>query len=55
MQITIKPLKELNICPYCLGTGNLKAMQSMIINNSSVRDKNKEIKCKYCNGKGIKI
>ncbi len=54
MDITIKPLKEINICSYCFGSGKLKAMQSVIISNGSVIGKNKEVKCKYCNGTGIR-
>lgn len=52
MKIKIEPLK-MNICPYCLGTGKLKAMQSLAtFNKGSVRGKDTTVKCKYCNGEG---
>ncbi|MGU8921268.1 hypothetical protein ACV3UV_11220 [Clostridium perfringens] len=43
-----------NICLFCLGTGKLNIMQSIATCNSSIRGKDKEVKCKYCNGIGIK-
>ncbi|MBO3356146.1 hypothetical protein [Clostridium perfringens] len=43
-----------NICPFCLGVGKLKAMQSTTIYNGSIRGKDKKVKCRYCNGTGIK-
>lgn len=31
-------LKDINICPYCLGSGELKAMQSLsTFNGGSIR------------------
>lgn len=40
-------------CPFCFGTGKLKALQNMAIyNGGSIRGKDKQIKCKYCNGTG---
>lgn len=39
-------LKDVGICPYCLGTGKLKAMQ--------IGGRDKEIKCKHCDGTGVK-
>lgn len=39
-------IKNLNICSYCLGSGKLKAMQ--------IGGRDKEIKCKHCNGTGVK-
>lgn len=54
-KIDIVPCK-VGRCSYCLGTGKLKVMQSVIINNTtSIRYKDKEVKCKYCNGTGIKV
>lgn len=48
-------IDNLNICPYCCGSGKLKAMQSVaVINGGSIRGKDKNVKCKYCNGTGIK-
>lgn len=54
MEIKIESLK-INICPYCLGSGKLKVMQSVaVIGGGSVRGKDKKVKCSYCNGSGIK-
>lgn len=54
MEIKIQPIK-INICPYCLGNGNLNAMNSMaVIGGGSIRGKGTKVKCKYCNGTGIK-
>lgn len=47
-------LKDINICPYCLGSGKLKTMQSVaIIGGGSVRGSDIKVKCKYCNGSGL--
>lgn len=44
-----------NICPYCLGLGKLKAMQSaMTYDAGSVRVNDTKVKCNYCNGEGFK-
>ena len=44
-----------NICPYCLGTGKLKAMQSaMTYDAGTVRVNDTKVKCIYCNGTGHK-
>ena len=44
-----------NICPYCLGSGKLKIMQSaMTYDAGSVRLSDAKVKCNYCNGKGFK-
>ncbi len=44
-----------SICPFCFGAGKLKAMQSMATyDGSSVRGKDRQIECKYCNGTGIR-
>lgn len=46
----------ITVCPYCLGTGKLKAMQrAMISHTESIRIKDKEVKCKHCDGIGVKI
>lgn len=40
-------------CPYCFGTGKLKAMQSVAIyGGGSIRGKDAQVKCKFCNGVG---
>ncbi|WP_283695719.1 hypothetical protein [Clostridium perfringens] len=39
---------------FCLGAGRLKAMQSMVDYNGSIKGKDKMVKCEYCNGTGIK-
>ena len=39
-------INNINICPYCLGSGKLKAMQ--------IGGRDKEVKCKHCDGTGIK-
>ena len=47
---------KFNTCPYCSGTRTLKAMQSAIVNNTtSTRYKDKEVKCKQCDGTGIEV
>lgn len=51
MQITIN---NINICPYCLGGGKLKAMQSVVTNIESVRGNDTKVKCSHCDGTGIK-
>lgn len=54
MKIKIEPLKEINICPYCFGSGKLKAMQSLaIIGGGSIRGSDTKVKCKYCGGSGL--
>ncbi|MGL5328871.1 MAG: hypothetical protein ACRDD7_06355 [Peptostreptococcaceae bacterium] len=49
--IEIKPIE---LCSYCLGSGKQKAMQSAINGNVSVRYIDTDVKCKYCNGSGVK-
>lgn len=39
-------INNINIYPYCLGSGKLKAMQ--------IGGRDKDVKCKHCNGTGIK-
>ena len=42
-----------NTCPYCLGSGEIRAMQSMaVINAPSIRGKDKKGICGKCNGRG---
>ena len=48
-------IKNIPICPYCLGQGKLKAMQSAIYKNISIRANDTYIKCKHCKGTGLKI
>lgn len=49
MKIKIEPL-----CSYCLGSGNLKAMQSLaVIGGGFIREKDAKVKCKYCGGSGL--
>lgn len=48
-------INNINICPYCLGIGKIKAMQSQTYIGGSVRAKDTEIKCSKCNGTGFKI
>ncbi|MGL4573058.1 MAG: hypothetical protein ACRCVJ_18605 [Clostridium sp.] len=41
-------------CNHCMGTGNVKAMQSACAyGKDSVKWYDTTIKCKFCNGKGI--
>jgi RecJ-like exonuclease len=43
-----------NLCPYCFGTGKLKAMQSaMTLNSKSIRVNDTSVKCNYCKGTGL--
>lgn len=54
MKIKIEPLKEINICSYCLGSGKLKAMQSSaVIGGGSIRGVDTKVKCEYCGGSGL--
>lgn len=54
MEIKIEPLKEINICSYCLGSGKLKAMQSSaVIGGGSIRGVDTKVKCEYCGGSGL--
>lgn len=54
MKIKIEPLKEINIYSYCLGSGDLKAMQSLaVIGGGSIRGTDTKVKCKYCGGSGL--
>lgn len=54
MEIKIEPLKEINFCPFCFGSGKLKAMQSLAnFDKGSIRGKDAAVKCKYCDGSGL--
>lgn len=48
-------IKNIQICPYCLGSGKLKAMQSAIYKNKNIRANDIYIQCKYCKRIGLKI
>lgn len=51
--ITIR-MDNVKPCPYCFGTGKLKAMQSMATYNAgSVRGKDATVKCTFCKGRGV--
>lgn len=52
--IKINIFANKSICPFCLGVGKLKAMQSIAAYNGSIRGKDKTVRCKYCKGTGIK-
>ena len=55
MEIKIDNLKEINICPRCLGSGRILAMQSVVTRNGTTkRGRDKEVDCNYCNGTGIR-
>lgn len=44
-----------NICPHCLGSGKLKAMQAaMTYDAGSIRVNDTKVKCSHCNGRGFK-
>lgn len=52
----IKIFTNTSMCPYCFGTGKLKIMQSAAVYNSnSIRVADKKVKCKHCEGTGLKI
>ena len=42
------------VCPFCLGSGKRKVMQSASTNNGSIRWKDTEVDCNYCKGTGVK-
>lgn len=55
MQIEIKIPTLADICPCCLGSGKVKAMQrAMLFGGGSVRAKDTKVKCTVCNGMGRK-
>ncbi|MDU3410129.1 hypothetical protein [Clostridium sp.] len=45
---------KIEYCSHCLGVGKLKVMQSVATDIGSFRGKDKEIRCKHCDGTGIK-
>lgn len=46
---------QAKICPYCLGSGKRKAMQSAISRKwTSIRWEDTEQDCQYCKGTGVK-
>lgn len=52
--MNIKIESNINICHYCFGSGRLKAMQRATTSNTtSIRDKDKEVRCSHCNGTGL--
>ena len=55
IKIEIKAPDVMDLCPYCLGSGKLKAMQSaMTYDAGSIRAKDTKVKCRNCNGTGFK-
>lgn len=55
MKIEIKIPTISYLCPYCLGSGKLKAMQSAaLFGGGSIRDKDTTAKCTHCKGTGRK-
>ncbi len=53
MEIKID-LSGVRICPYCLGSGELKSMQSLaVIGRGSIRGADTKVKCKHCGGSGL--
>ncbi|MBS5986478.1 hypothetical protein [Clostridium sp.] len=54
MEIKIDMNTKVQPCPYCLGSGSLKAMQSVVICQGwSVRGKDTQVKCIHCKGTGL--
>ena len=44
-----------DVCPCCLGSGELKAMQSAIAHDgSTVRTNDTKVECNCCKGTGLK-
>lgn len=55
MQIEIKIPALTDLCPYCLGSGKVRAMQSVaLFGGGSIRGKDTMVKCTYCKGTGRK-
>jgi len=53
IKIDIKVPNLTNTCPYCLGSGKLKAMQSAaMFGGGSIRVQDTKVKCEHCNGTG---
>lgn len=56
MEIKIDINTNVKACPYCLGSGKLKAMQSVAISYGwSVRGKDTQVECIHCKGTGLVI
>ncbi|SNR95708.1 hypothetical protein SAMN05446037_100281 [Anaerovirgula multivorans] len=54
IKIDMSLQKGLCLCPYCLGTGKLKAMQNaMTYDAGTIRYKDTLVKCNHCNGTGL--
>lgn len=54
MEIKIDASYPKDMCPYCYGSGKLKAMQrAMTYDGGSVRDKDTLVKCSNCKGTGV--
>ena len=55
IKIEIKAPNTIDLCPYCLGSGKLKAMQmAAVYGGGSIRVNDTKVKCKYCDGTGRK-
>lgn len=53
VEIKIDPIDLRDVCPYCFGTGRVKAMQSYATyNGMSIRGPDTTEKCAACNGTG---
>jgi DnaJ-class molecular chaperone len=56
IKVDINYPKEMRFCPYCFGTGKLKAMQNaMTYEGISIRVQDTFVKCSHCNGTGVLI
>lgn len=54
MEIKIDINTNVKACPYCLGSGKLKAMQSVVISYGwSIRGKDTQVGCIHCKGTGL--
>lgn len=54
MEVVTK-VNDRAICTHCLGSGTVKAMQSATVKGeTSIRYADTKVKCKYCNGIGLK-
>lgn len=54
MDIKIDISLPKNVCPYCCGTGKLKAMQNAITYEGvSIRVQDTLVKCNRCKGTGL--
>ena len=56
MQIKIDMNSKIKLCPYCFGSGKLKAMQSVAVcRGVSARSEDIQVECKHCKGIGLII